>query len=173
MNALSEDPMALAPHPEQLSRRISEIDLTSRGPKDILPEYGPRYSRSQLLSLRSETQDGCVDTPGFKFDGVMTPPSVSHPAVPPSTPADHTPEGDSDFEEEDGGLTMPEGEQKKKKKKKKSSGAGKSKKGITGFEGLCQHFPILKVMLKVSTEFYADPPVTPAEHEEECDLYDE
>jgi hypothetical protein len=168
----SLDPMALAPCPDHLSRRISEIDLNSRGPRDVLPEYGPRYSRSQLLNLRSET-DGRVDTTDFKFDGVMTPPSVSHPDVPPSTPADLTLEGDCEAEEEHGGQTIPNGEEKKKKKKKKSR-AGKSKTApVTGFEGLCQRFPFVKVMLKALAEFYADAPITPDEHEEECDLYNE
>lgn len=140
MEPLAEDPMALAPCPDHLSRRISEIDLSSRGPKDVLPEYGPRYSRDQLLNPRSET-DSHVDVPGFKFDGIMTPPSVSHPAVPPSTPANHTPEGDSEVEGEDRSLTIPNGEGKKKrKKKKKKSCSGKSKAApVTGFEGSCGH----------------------------------
>ncbi len=143
------------PNPEALSRRISEIDLTARGPKDTLPEYGPRYSPAVLLKLRSANHDGSVETPDFKLDGVMTPPSISHPAVPPTTPTHHmTPTqhmSESDAEREDEGLALLEEEKKKKKKKKKkSSGAGKSKKAITGFEGLLQHCPALGKILNVS-----------------------
>ena len=138
---------ALSLHPELLSRRISEIDLTSRGPRDVLPEFRPIYPRNELLNLRSGNNDGAVDASDFKFDGVMTPPSAPHPDVPPASPADHTPalggdeieEGCGGGNDEDEGLSMPSGKSKKKenkKKNKKRSGAGKSKKGITGFEGL-------------------------------------
>jgi hypothetical protein len=139
----------MAPHPDHLSRRISEIDLTSRGPRDVLPEFRSVYTRDELLDLRSANHDGAVDPSGFRFDGVMTPPSISHPAVPPATPADISPIGDSDMEEggggdEDGdeGLAMPSGESKNKKKKR--SGAGKRKKGVTGFEGFVNSSPVAK-----------------------------
>jgi hypothetical protein len=124
--------VTMAPHPEQLSCRISEIDLTSRGTKDTLPEYGPVYSRDELFNLRSEIQgDQYADTTYFKFDGVHTPPSPSHPAVPPTTPADNVPD---DMEEGGGTLAQAAVE---KRIKKKSGGSRKSKSGSTGFEGLC------------------------------------
>lgn len=123
-----------APHPEELSRKMSEIDLTSiHSTKDVLPEYRPVYSREELLNLRQETHDGQIDTPDLKHAGVMTP--VSPPNAPPSTPADNPP-GPTQGDEEDKGLLVGSGEGKKKKKKK-SSGAGKNKKTPpTGFEGL-------------------------------------
>lgn len=123
----------MAPHAEELSRKISQIDLTSiRSTKDTLPEFGPADPKNEMLKLRQETHDGHVDTPDYKYEGVMTPGSL--PAAPPTTPADKTPGGQT--EEEDGGLALLD---RKKKKKSGSGGGGKSKKTpATGFEGLCR-----------------------------------
>ena len=175
----TEDTMAL--HPEQLSRRISEIDLTSRGPRNVLPEFRPVYSNDELHSLRYGNHDGAVPVPDVKFDGVLTPPSVSHPNVPPASPADHSSNNDGSIDDEgrgsgdngNEGLVMSTGQTKKPRKKKNKRGSKKTLKVITGFEGLCQVWPNSVLCLVVSTEFYADPPVTPTEHEEESDLYNE
>ena len=120
--------------PDELSRRISQIDLTAMKAKDTLPEYGPRYSKDDLLKLRPETHDGHVDALDLMLDGVKTP--TSPPAPPPSTPADKLNEvGQGNDDEEV--QAPPSGEVKKKKKKsKKSSGANK-KAPATGFERLC------------------------------------
>lgn len=130
----------MTPHPEELSRRISQIDLTSMQTKDTLPEYGPRYSKDELIKLRSETHDGQVDSPVLMYEGVKTPASPLTVPVPPSTPVDKL-NGDGGQAGHgggngDGGLTIAAGEAEKKKTK----GRGASKVA-TGFEGLCPLYP--------------------------------
>lgn len=180
-------PHSVGPEPEELSRAISELDLTAlRGVDGASDETGikdgKRYTRDQLLTIRSKSNSSedlgiFINVPEIAT-GIKTPPAP--PRVPPPTP-DHlsatpasgtgtpvarlpvTPEEPERKEEgavkegAEAGLKVTgsgDGEPKKKKKKKKS-GANK-KAAPTGFE-----------------EFYADPPLTPNEYEEERDVYHE
>ncbi|ATZ55805.1 hypothetical protein BCIN_12g03630 [Botrytis cinerea B05.10] len=177
-------PHSVGPEPEELSRAISELDLTVlRGVDGATDEsdikMGKRYTRDQLLSIRSKSSSSDderihINIPEIAT-GVKTPPAP--PRVPPPTP-DHlsvtpasgtntpvarlpvTPE-ESDKKEEgavnggaEGDAKVTEGGEGEPKKKKKKSGGKKKAAGPTGFE-----------------EFYADPPLTPDEYEEECDIY--
>ncbi|TGO57886.1 hypothetical protein BOTNAR_0192g00090 [Botryotinia narcissicola] len=174
-------PHSVGPEPEELTRAISELDLTAlRGVDGATDEsdikMGKRYTRDQLLSIGSKASSSDderihINVPEIAT-GMKTPPAP--PRVPPPTPvhlsvtpasSTNTPvarlpvtpeesgkkgEGavdggaDGDAKATEGG----DGEPKKKKKKKTQS--------PTGFE-----------------EFYADPPLTPVEYEEECDIYHE
>jgi hypothetical protein len=132
MTPHAEDPL----HPEELSRRISEIDLTNlRRCAENETGNPPRYTQAQLLAFRPTERD----------EGVKTPTSV--PAPPPPTPSNHPGSlavhdtlnsrelADDDInaaEADDEGT----GDEPKKKKKKKKSGRGEKKQGApTGFEG--------------------------------------
>ncbi|KAI9649675.1 hypothetical protein NHQ30_002256 [Ciborinia camelliae] len=177
------EPHSIGPKPEELSRAISELDLNSlRGGDGTTDETeikkSKRYTRDQLLSIRSKSyssQDSgiCINIPEIAT-GTKTPPAP--PRVPPPTPDNFTgtPASGSDTpvaklpvtpEEPDkkgavnggaeAGTKVAGSGEGEPKKKKKSSGKNK-KAAATGFE-----------------EFYADPPLTPDEYEEECDTYDE
>jgi hypothetical protein len=147
----------MAPHAEELSRAISQIDLTPMQAKDTLPEYGPRYSKDDLLKLRPNTNDGHIDTPDFMFDGTKTP--ASPPAPPPPTPADKL-NGVGQGDNSEGGPVLPGGEAKTKKKNKKSSGENK-KNPATGFEGLCWLPSFAGLMLKYIPRILCRPSYDP------------
>ncbi|CZT45504.1 uncharacterized protein RSE6_05820 [Rhynchosporium secalis] len=159
--------MSSPPNDVSLSRAVSEIDLNA-ALKVVQEqgEIGSRYSQDALLSLRPKIPFEKKDAEHVEVvelssdtEGLITPPYQSYPKPPPPTPA--TPLDGAYVNEVEGADTdatdappVVVAEQPKKKKKKSS---GKNKKpNPTGFE-----------------EFYADPPVTPDEHDEECDLYDE
>ncbi|KAM3069454.1 hypothetical protein ACMFMG_005559 [Clarireedia jacksonii] len=171
------EPHSVGPEPEELSRAISELDLTTlRGTDGAADEVelgnGPRYTRDQLLNIRSKTSqmDVSIDLAEIA-NGTRTPPV--HTKAPPPTPEhpSDTPVSQpyttsKDPKDEVGAANGPGAqgdmpdeklaeEEPKKKKKKKSSGKNK-KAAPTGFE-----------------EFYADPPITPDEHEEESNIYHE
>ncbi|KAH6723035.1 Argonaute siRNA chaperone complex subunit Arb1-domain-containing protein [Leptodontidium sp. MPI-SDFR-AT-0119] len=165
--------MSSPPNDVSLSRAISEIDLNvALKAVQAQAETGPRYTKDTLLALRpkikSEKDVEHVEIAEVSPDteGLMTPPYHAYPKPPPPTPA--TPingasvgasangieAADTNVANINGSAPVVVAEQPKKKKKKSS---GKNKKpNPTGFE-----------------EFYADPPTTPDEHEEECDLYHE
>ncbi|PQE10219.1 Argonaute subunit Arb1 protein [Rutstroemia sp. NJR-2017a WRK4] len=171
-------PHSVGPEPEELSRAISELDLTTlRGTDgtadEAEPGNGPRYTRDQLLGIRSKSSPvdvvinlADVATSGARTPPVHTtapPPTPEHPSAAPASQPSTTSEQPK---KEEGAADEPtpqtdmadEGaaeEEPKKKKKKKSSGKNK-KPAPTGFE-----------------EFYADPPITPEEHVEESDIYSE
>ncbi|KAK0120671.1 hypothetical protein ONS96_010872 [Cadophora gregata f. sp. sojae] len=161
--------MSSPPNHGHLSRAISEIDLNAAlKAVQAQGEIGPRYSQDTLLALRPKTTDekhtehvGVAEI-SPDTEGLMTPPYHAYPKPPPPTPA--TPINgppangveatDSSVPSTIGSIPVVVADQAKKKKKKSS---GKNRRANpTGFE-----------------EFYADPPTTPDEHEEECDLYDE
>ncbi|KAL2070537.1 hypothetical protein VTL71DRAFT_13563 [Oculimacula yallundae] len=160
--------MSTPPNDVLLSRAVSEIDLSAAlKAVQAQAENGPHYSQDTLLALRpkvtSEKKDEHVEVTEIEPDagGLKTPPYHLSPNPPPPTPA--TPLNGPSVEEVKGAVPdavdtidqAPVVGVEPKKKKKKSSGKNK-KPNPTGFE-----------------EFYADPPVTPDEHDEECDLYDE
>jgi hypothetical protein len=121
---------SLGVHPDELSRRISEIDLTSlRSRPGTQSEKQRGYTAEELLQLRSENHDDQAAT----VEGLKTPPEV--PAPPPSPHHEPTtldePPADTDTEPL---ADAPREEKSKKKKKKKSSGKNK-KPSPTGFEG--------------------------------------
>jgi hypothetical protein len=124
-------------HPEELSRRISEIDLTSvRHRADTQTGDRPRYTPEELLQLRP-AHEPHGDDQHTVATGVKTPADV--PAPPPPTPnhGPGTPEEKLTGAKLNGDI--PQEDQPKKKKKKKRSGRNK-KPAPTGFEGLC-NFP--------------------------------
>lgn len=143
---MAEDPL----HPDELSRRISEIDLTNlRRRSDTLTGNPPRYTQDQLLAYRPDKKDGAQATVLEMAEGLKTPPNV--PAPPPPTPSNHpgsppnedAPDGhehakdgdnenDAEADDEATGDAIA-GEAKKKKKKKR--GGRKKHAAPTGFEG--------------------------------------
>jgi hypothetical protein len=115
-------------HADELSRRISELDLTSLRRPTVTHESGPRYTAEELLNLRPDHEDHHDHLAAL--EGIKTPPEV-HP--PPPTPH-HEPNAPdqplADVEKSaDAAPEVPI-----KKKKKKSSGKNK-KPAPTGFEG--------------------------------------
>jgi hypothetical protein len=117
-----------ADHAEKLSRAISEIDLTSiRHPIDTLPEYGPTYSKDELLSLRPEMQGAHTGM----AEGNTTSPG---PPVPPAPTPEHPANAseDTQLEVKDANVVLPPAEPAKKKSSEKNK-----KAAPTGFEGLC------------------------------------
>lgn len=124
-------------HPEELSRRISQIDLTSlrHRANTQIENVPPRYSSEELLRLRSQHE--CHDAHAAIVEGLKTPPDV--PAPPANTPAYRpaTPEQHPTELQQKGALpqTLDVNGEGTKKKKKKSSGKNK-KAAPTGFEGL-------------------------------------
>jgi hypothetical protein len=124
---------SLHPHPEELSRRISEIDLTNlRRQTDTETGNPPRYSQTELLKLRPTEKNGASITAAEIAEGMKTP--HDFPAPPPPTPDDHPATPDDD----DNSLAVQAPAEAAKKKKKKKRSSGKNKKGKvapTGFEG--------------------------------------
>jgi hypothetical protein len=169
----------------KLSRAVSQVDLAAA--LTFLPkeqEHIVKYTQEELLALRPVTEKNgehveITDIGSPTSDGVTTPPNFTGPAPPPPTPASPistaTPdEGAQALNDNTNGLTPPvEGVGQKKKKKKKKKSSGKSKKPApTGFEGSWLFSLSNCQTLTSSLEFYADSPITPDEHEEECDIYD-
>lgn len=86
-------PHSVGPEPEELSRAISELDLTAlRGVDGATDENdikkSKRYTRDQLLSIRSKSSSSddsgiCINVPEIAT-GTKTPPAP--PRVPPPTP---------------------------------------------------------------------------------------
>src|ERR1700709_1745434 len=75
-------------HPEELSRRISEIDLTNlRRRADTATGNPPRYTQADLLKLRPSEMNGAYFTTTEPAEGITTP--TDFPAPPPPTPDDH------------------------------------------------------------------------------------
>src|SRR5271168_2439251 len=123
-------------NPEELTRAISEIDLTSLHP---LVGSGQHYYHEELLSLMpdSDNHEEQASVSEVNSEGIKTPPNC--PAPPPPTP-DHpgTPE-ETHLTKDVPDAVLPSLEEKKKKKKKKSSRRNK-KPPPTGFEGsFCCH----------------------------------
>jgi hypothetical protein len=119
---------SLGIHQDELSRRISEIDLISlRSRPSTQSEKQRGYTAEELLQLRSENHDDQAAT----AEGLKTPPEV--PAPPPSPHHEPTTldEPPADTEQL---ADAPRKEQSEKKKKKKSSGKNK-KPSPTGYEG--------------------------------------
>jgi len=119
--------LSLGVPPDELVRRISEIDLTKRrrtdtitsetSPATLSPGATIRYSRDELFRLAP--------------DGVATP---KLPNPPPSTPIElpATPPSDDQL-----ALTAAQAQQAVPAKKKKKKTSGKNKKlAPTGFEGM-------------------------------------
>ncbi|KAA8571115.1 hypothetical protein EYC84_000464 [Monilinia fructicola] len=151
---------SVGPEPEELSRAISELDLASlRGVDGATDEAeikrSKRYTRDQLLglkskSLASEDSAVCINVPEIAT-GTKTPPAP--PRVPPPTP-DHlsvTPASGTSTPVARLPVTAEVSEEAQEGAV--DGGAGGTP---TGFE-----------------EFYADPPLTPDEYDEERDIYDE
>lgn len=126
-----------AEHAEELSRAISEVNLTStRHPIDALPEYGPVHSRDEMLSLRFKKQDEHLEHVEMA-EGMTTPPGPPAPPAPTPESLDTALE-DTQLEERDANAVLPSTELAKKKKKKNKKSSGKNRKPApTGFEGLC------------------------------------
>ena len=124
--------MASSPgvHPGELSRRISELDVsTLHRPSITEPENGSNQTVEELTSPRpgQENHNGLAVVDG----GVKTPPEV--PAPPPS-PHNEASNSDGALADIDTNAKALGDEKPKKKKKKKTS--GKNKKPVpTGFEG--------------------------------------
>lgn len=127
MNVMMASPTKLAIQPEELSRRISEIDLTNlRRRADTVTGNPPRYTQAELLGLRTENNGVHAPLPEF-LEGIKTP---NAPPPPPPTPASG---GQGSPASGDSGSIQPVAEPKKKKNKRSS---GKNKKPApTGFEG--------------------------------------
>lgn len=129
-------------HPEELSRRISEIDLTNlRRRADTVTGNPPRYTPTELLQIRPSKSDES-NVPTFELaEGMKTPNTVPKP--PPPTPNNHpgSPAAlDLHEDVEPGQNAITVGELavdgvKKKKKKSKSKGGKKKAPAPTGFEG--------------------------------------
>ncbi|KAK6583808.1 hypothetical protein PZA11_003538 [Diplocarpon coronariae] len=154
--------MSSPPEDVSLSRAISQIDLkTALNAVQTQAATGLQYTRDTMLSVRPKdaprnnterVEVAAIPSP----EGIMTPPYKDSPAPPPSTPA--TPvhgAGNTVADAPKVQTVVGAAAPKKKKKNKKSSGKNK-KPPPTGFE-----------------EFFADPPITPDEFDEERDLYDE
>jgi len=113
-----EDPF----RPEELVRRISEIDLTNlRRRSGTISELPHRYTQQELLALRPEKEKGDVRVTVNEIG--ETPPALT---VPPPTPnnAPSSPDDGGPLSETKQTIEQPV--EKTKKKKKKTSG-GKSK----------------------------------------------
>ncbi|EKD18262.1 uncharacterized protein L3040_004779 [Drepanopeziza brunnea f. sp. 'multigermtubi'] len=153
-----------------LSKAVSQIDLNAAlNAVQAEAATGLRYTQDTLLALRPKTKDekraevehvevAALSSPDGD-QGIMTPPYRDSPAPPPPTPATPLSNGAEPVASTDvagaKSTSVAVGVEAPKKKKKKG-GSGKNKKApVTGFE-----------------EFYADPPITPAEQEEEEDLYE-
>jgi hypothetical protein len=120
---------SLGIHPDELSRRISEIDLTSlRRRPGTQSEKHRGYTAEELLELRSENHDDQATT----AEGLKTPPEV--PAPPPSPHHEPTTLDEPPADTEQLADAPREEQSKKKKQKKKSSGKNK-KPSPTGYEG--------------------------------------
>lgn len=116
-------------HPDELSRRISELDVTNLNrPSSTESHSGLRYTIGDLNNLRPNQEN---DNDNESLDeGVKTP--VEVPAPPPS-PHNESSTSDGALADIDTNGKSLDGEQAKKKKKKRS---GKNKKpNPTGFEG--------------------------------------
>ena len=123
---------SLGVHADELSRRISNLDLASlRRPSIATLEDGPRYTAEELCHLRPDREDH--DSHSAAYKGIKTPPEV--PAPPPSPHNDNSP-SDGALADVDTNTDGPAQQAGKKKKKKKKSGKSKNK-GLTptGFEG--------------------------------------
>jgi hypothetical protein len=119
-------------HPEELSRRISEIDLTNlRRRADTATSNPPRYTQADLLKLRPSEKDGAHFTAAEFTEGITTP--TDFPAPPPPTP-DHLGSADDHESVDDNSHAVQAPVEAAKKKKKKSGGKNK-KAASTGFEG--------------------------------------
>jgi hypothetical protein len=168
-------------HESKLSRAVSQVDLAAALtslPKE--QEHAVKYTQEELLSLRPVIKKNGVRVETAEigsptFDGVITPPGFTGPAPPPPTPASpgstSTLEGRQALSDNTNSLTPFDAGVEQKKRKKKSSGKNR-KPAPTGFEGLLCCLLLTCPTLNGLSEFYADPPLTPDEHEEECDIYD-
>lgn len=115
-------------HPGELSRRISELDVTTLNRPSAEPEGGPRYTVDELNGLRPNQENHNGNRTLNR--GALTPPEV--PAPPPS-PHNEASASDGALADVDTNGTSLDADLAKKKKKKKS---GKNKKpNPTGFEG--------------------------------------
>ncbi|KAI6712013.1 hypothetical protein JHW43_005470 [Diplocarpon mali] len=153
--------MSSPPEDVSLSRAISQIDLkTALNAVQTQAATGLQYTRDTMLSVRPKdaprnnmerVEVAAIPSP----EGIMTPPYKDSPAPPPSTPATPVHGAGNTVADAPKVQTVVGAAAPKKKKNKKSSGKNK-KPPPTGFE-----------------EFFADPPITPDEFDEERDLYDE
>jgi hypothetical protein len=121
---------SLGVHPHELSRRISEIDLTTlRGRSDTPFEKEPHYTGDELTDLRHNEK--YYFGHATAIEGLKTPPEIP---APPSTP--HHESGSPDLCSEDkAAAEAPVKEGTKNKKKKKKSSKKNKKPSPTGFEG--------------------------------------
>jgi len=129
--------------PEELVRRISEIDLTNlRRRSGTISELPHRYTQQELLALRPEKEKSDVQITVNEIG--ETPPALT---VPPPTP-DHAPGTPVDGEplgEVKQAIEQPV-EELKKKKKKRSGGKSKNKQPPpTGFEGSSPRSPCQQI----------------------------
>ncbi|KIN00370.1 hypothetical protein OIDMADRAFT_164780 [Oidiodendron maius Zn] len=140
-----------AVHADELSRRISNLDLTSLRQQSIATsEHGQSYTTEELHHLGPDGEGH--NTHAAAYHGIKTPPEV--PAPPPSPHNDNS-ASDGALADVDTNTDGPAKQAAKKKKKKKKGAKSKSKRPVpTGFE-----------------EFYADAPVTPHEYQEESYVY--
>jgi len=121
-------------HPGELSRRISELDVSSlHRPSITEPENGPHQTVEGLTSPRLGQENHNEFTVVHR--GVKTPPEVP---APPPTPQN---EANNEASNSDGALADIDtnakalGDEKSKKKKKKKSSGKNKKPAPTGFEG--------------------------------------
>ena len=155
-------------HADELSRRISNLDLTSLRRQSIATsEHGQRYTTEELHHLGPDAEGH--NTHAAAYHGIKTPPEV--PAPPPSPHNDNS-ASDGALADVDTNTDGPAKQAAKRKKKKKKSAKSKTKRPVpTGFEG--QHCLLINQddVNKFLVEFYADAPVTPHEYQEESYVY--
>ncbi|TQS38829.1 hypothetical protein Golomagni_00656 [Golovinomyces magnicellulatus] len=150
----------------QLSRKLSSVDL--KNSITVVKEESERIPCNVEEPISKTLPDSLIDnekTEISESSGILASPSAPNP--PPPTPTDFKndeiskPTSSNEPASEPAEVLDLDNEADgKKKKKKKRSGKSKSQKPkkppITGFE-----------------EFFADAPISPDEHAEELDLYDQ
>jgi len=143
-------------HAEELSRRISEIDLTSiRRRSDTSDSLlGPRYQQDDLIRLRPIDALALEQGNEFYQEGVKTPPPTRAPPSTPAVPASPANAAVKDSPTINGGVEagIPELDEiegtigaqpadtgiavEPAKKKKNKKGSGKNRlPPVSGFEG--------------------------------------
>ena len=156
--------------------------MAVQGNEKPAPVTALRYTENQLLSLRPvqvEKHVGDAYTQAIFSPEKSTAIQSNHPkAQVASVTEDNTdqelPQNISPTEvQTDDASEQVQAEMPAKKKKKKRSSKKNKKHRATGFEGTPSSAAVeLDNVNMRQTEYYADPPVTPAEYEEELnDLY--
>lgn len=118
-------------HPGELSRRISELEVTTLRSSPAEAESGPSVTIEELMGLHQGQENRNNTTTVFDC-GILTPPEV--PAPPPS-PHNEANTSDGALADIDTNAKSLDEEQAKKKKKKKTTSRKNKKPTPTGFEG--------------------------------------